>query len=170
MSAYVVGFDHIDALVTAAASVSHTQHSSGLSWYHTADGTEDMERHELSYSDRIMGTVIGQMLIAENVSSVCARHQDCEPGGDLPGTVGETNPEDYKYRSVNSCDLPPETQSVAILKAIACYEYQTCEHSGWATSEAKSFCDALRHKMIGQLPGYADAKAWEFERFPQKAR
>ncbi len=164
MSCYVVGFDHIDALVTAAASVCHGRHDSGLTWYHTADGTEEMERHELSYSDRVMGTAVGQMLLTENVESVCYRYSDCEPGGDLPGTIGETNAEDYTYRPVNSYDLPPETQSVVILKAVRCYIYQACEHPGWSTSEAKSFCEALTVKMINQLPGYDEAKAWEFSR------
>ena len=53
-----------------------------------------------------------------------------------------------------------QVSPVVILSAIACYEYQSCEHPGWATSEAHDFCHALRIKMIRMLPGYADAP-WE---------
>jgi hypothetical protein len=49
---------------------------------------------------------------------------------------------------------------VVILKAIACYEYQSCEHPGWTTSEAHAFCEALRRRMIHHLPGYEEAP-WE---------
>lgn len=158
MSAFVVGFDHIDALVTAAESVDTRRHDSGMSWYH-----ED-ERHELGYMDTTTATEVGRMLIAENVASVCHRYEDCEPGGDmLPGSVGETDPEFYTFTSVNSYELPPETMAVTVLSLIICYEYQSCEHPGWKTSEAKTFCEALRGKMIRNLPGYDDAP-WEFSR------
>jgi hypothetical protein len=46
------------------------------------------------------------------------------------------------------------------LKAISCYEYQSCEHPGWRKSEAHAFCEALRDMAIGCLPGYDDAP-WE---------
>jgi hypothetical protein len=43
-----------------------------------------------------------------------------------------------------------------VLKAIACYEYQSCEHKGWNASEAKKFCAALQNQIIGNVDGYAD--------------
>ena len=51
---------------------------------------------------------------------------------------------------------------VAVLKAISCYEYQSCEHPGWHTSEARQFCSVLRDHMISMLPGYDDAQ-WEID-------
>lgn len=162
MSCYMVGHDHIDALVTAAASVCHERHDSGLSWYHEG------ERWELHYGNADEATNVGQMLMDANLASVCARYSDCEPGGDLPGTIGETDPSAYEFHSVNNYDLPPETQSVVILKALACFEYQACEYRGWDTSSAHAFCQALRSKMIGQLPGYSDANGWEFSRSSAK--
>jgi hypothetical protein len=36
---------------------------------------------------------------------------------------------------------PSEPES--LLKAIACYTYQTCEDDHWPASEARAFCDAL---------------------------
>jgi hypothetical protein len=164
MSAFVVGFDHIDALVTAAESVRPRCHDSGLSWY-TDDASKPggYERHELGYMDTATATEVGRMLIRENVASVCFRYSDCEPDGDLPGTIGETDPEFYTFTSVNAYELPPETMAVTVIKLISCFEYQSCEHPGWKTSEAHAFCEALRHKMISGLPGYDDAP-WGFSR------
>jgi hypothetical protein len=169
MSCYMVGHDHIDALVTAAASVCQERHDSGLRWGWFPDVADDNTSGEfmyteLGYADSERATEVGQMLMRANLESVCARYSDCEPGGDLPGTIGETDPDSYEFHRVNSYDLPPETQSVVILKALACFEYQACEFSGWRDSEAYAFCDALRHKMVNQLPGYSDAKGWEFTR------
>jgi hypothetical protein len=49
---------------------------------------------------------------------------------------------------------------VAVLKAVASYEYQCCEVSNWEGSPAEKFCDWMRRKAIYRLPGYDDA-AWE---------
>jgi len=47
--------------------------------------------------------------------------------------------------------------AVELIKALHCYEYQSCEHPGWRTSQAHSFCRALERRLIGELPGYDDA-------------
>ena len=41
-----------------------------------------------------------------------------------------------------------------LLNAIRGYQYQTCEHPSWETSEAKAFCEALQQRLISMLPGY----------------
>jgi hypothetical protein len=46
---------------------------------------------------------------------------------------------------------------VVILKAIACFEYQCCEHPDWAASQARQFCQELRDRCIDRLPGYQQA-------------
>ena len=46
-----------------------------------------------------------------------------------------------------------------VLKALVAYEYQSCEHEQWSSSQAESFCDALRAVAITTLPGY-DAAPW----------
>jgi hypothetical protein len=43
-----------------------------------------------------------------------------------------------------------------LLNALHAYTYQSCEHNGWETSQAKAFCDALRDRLISTLPGYND--------------
>jgi hypothetical protein len=47
------------------------------------------------------------------------------------------------------------------LKAISCYEYQSCEHPEWKTSQVRQYCEQLRRALIGCLPGYESAP-WEW--------
>lgn len=86
---------------------------------------------------------LGRLLVATNYESVCARYREdvAAPGYRFNPTMGPVS-------------------AVMVLKAIACYEYQSCEHDGWETSRAKEYCDALRMVAIGSLPGYDDAP-WE---------
>ena len=96
---------------------------------------------------------VGAMLAAENRRSVDHRYN-------------ETEMEDFYTftRYPGSCDSvtpgTPGLDPVQVLKAIACYEYQSCEHPEWETSEAHEFCQAVRHATIDRLPGY-EAAAWE---------
>jgi hypothetical protein len=46
---------------------------------------------------------------------------------------------------------------VEVLKAIRCLDYQSCEHPEWASSEAKSYLDALTMACVVKLPGMDDA-------------
>lgn len=153
MSAFEVSDTHIDALVTAALQGSHNE---PLSWYHgeipgtlpgeMLPGGEDyltaLSRTRREVSRENAGTW-GATLLAENRRSVNHRYEEDEIEAPYVFTeiAGHVNP-------------------VAILKAICCYTYQSCEHPEWKTSEARSFCEALREDMIHQLPGYGDA-AWE---------
>lgn len=84
------------------------------------------------------------MLWAENYASVNYRY--CE--------------KDMAPEYVHKSDPYRKWDAVAVLKAIACYEYQACEHPGWKTSEARAFCEELRGNAIHALPGYAEA-SWE---------
>lgn len=51
---------------------------------------------------------------------------------------------------------------VEILKAIQCYEYQSCETEEWEGSLAYKYCKRLTAKVIADLNGYDDAK-WCYE-------
>ena len=152
MSAFEVSDTHIDALVSAALQGAAY---GPLSWHH----------------GDIPGTAPGEMLPGhEDYLAACQRTRR-EVNHENAGTWGATLLAENR-RSVNHRYAEDEIEApyvftrivgvnpVAILKALSCYEYQSCEHPGWATSEAHSFCEALRVHMIGQLPGYADA-AWE---------
>lgn len=154
MSAWIVSKAHIDALVSAAGQIDYGAHSSGLSWYHRD------QRHEMTYTDTETASAVGAMLWAENLRSINYRYPDTvSDETNIPGPsdfAGHASIDAYTFKRTN------RLEPVAILKAIACYEYQTCEHPGWKTSESYAFCDALRHKMIGQLARYDEAP-WGLE-------
>lgn len=137
MSAFILFPDHINYLVNAAVQYAR---DSGLRF----DGCP------VSYDN---ATEVGQRLLAENIASVSYRYSDWDPN-DLPGPIPTPKPADFRHT------LRLDIRPVQLLKAIACYEYQTCEHPGWQTSAAKAFCDDLRHAAIYHLPGY-DAADWE---------
>jgi hypothetical protein len=157
MSAFMVGKTHIDAMVTAAADIVHGHHDSGLRWWKTERYTG--EWGEVGYSDRDQQSATGMMLWAENLASIHARYPDTLEGGMYPGPADFTADDVLAYRFTR---VSGRIDPVAILKAIACYEYQSCEHEGWLASEARQFCIALQHKMICALPGYVTAP-WEID-------
>ncbi len=152
MSAFEVDKTHIDVLVSAALQRIH---GGTLSWYHgdipeTLPG-EALPSHE-NYLERLNTThrevtrdnagMWGALLVAENRRSVNHRYNEDEIE------------EPYEFTRYEGTFNPAK-----ILAAISCYEYQSCEHPEWKTSEAKSFCEALQGRMIGQLPGYGGV--WE---------
>lgn len=165
MSAFVVSKEHIDAMVDSGLRRGPY---GPLRWSHNG------ERFELTQET---ASTVGSMLWTENVTSVEYRYSppdreviygegwESDAGFDLPG----------KYQleliapSVEPIEVPewlseyrfqsrPPRKPIEILKAIDCYEYQSCEHPEWEVSEAFAFCDALRRSLIGDLPGYDEAK------------
>ncbi len=153
MSAFEVDKTHIDVLISAALQGSH---GGPLYWYHgeipnTMPG-EALPSHE-NYLERLNTTrrevtsdnagMWGALLVAENRRSVNHRYNEDEIE------------EPYEFTRYAGT-----FNAVAILKAISCYEYQSCEHPEWEASEAKSFCDALRTDQIHKLTGY-DKAPWE---------
>lgn len=157
MSAFIVSKRHVDALVEAGLRPEYA--GARFSWYH------DAERHELTLSN---ADEVGAMLWAENVRSVEHRYEHVvEAGESLPGTyqletiapgiepievpewVGE-----YRY-DMRTRQLDP----VAVLKLVQCFDYQSCEHDDWRESSAFAYCQTLKDKLIGMLPGY-DAAKW----------
>lgn len=156
MSAFVVSKEHIDYLVHAARMDGYYPGCSAVDY---AYGTEDQ------LNPRTNADAIGRALWAENVRSVMHRYPDATPDR-VPGHC------DMDHESVTMYRCSPLTAPivpVAVLKALDCYEYQSCEHDGWVTSHAKEFCDDLRGRMISELPGYDDAP-WEITAERQPTR
>jgi hypothetical protein len=148
MSAFIVGEEHIRYLVNAGLS-RVIRKGYGLNWY--LDGVRVGTLDGGDNSDDLTG----QMLWDENFKSVNHRYNN---GDDLPGPLGlgRTAPK-YKHRlDFDRKSIDP----VQVLKAIKCYEYQSCEHEGWEKSSANAFCEALRFAAIAALLGYDDAQ-WE---------
>lgn len=146
MSAYMVDREHIVYLVKAAVG----SRDSHFWWTHNGQ-TNRIVRSGLPEDDERLVS-IANMLWRENVKSVQARYQD-KGEGNLPGRIGET----YWITMGDMRFIWPGFDAVQVLKACDCYEYQSCEHEGWESSDAKAFVDALRHKWIAILPRYDDA-------------
>ena len=146
MSAFVVSETHIDYMIRAALRL-HYNHSP-MSWIWNADrATGNYERETLPRGDHAAELRVGQMLWDTNRESVNYRYDDATEGPEYTGRPAA---------SMQALEI----ESVQALKAIACYEYQSCEHDEWEGSEARAFCVALRRRAIDALPGYDDA-AWD---------
>ncbi len=144
MSAFVVDKKHIDILVRAAINRSYHDE---LRYYH--DGTWHTVDHSTANQT-------GQMLWDANVRSVSYRypHDSLES---LPGRIDSPWLKPFEY-DLNA----PVVTPVEVLKAIACFDYQSCEPPEWESAQAHSFCEALRIHAINQLPGY-EAAPWEWQ-------
>ncbi len=152
MSAYMIDRDHVRYLVEAALTIPgrNCQHSH-LTWIWGVDRQANTyERGELYPGDHKRAAEVGQMLWDECHTSVCYRY----PDGDLPGPCDQ----DFTYREHRSTMHRERIEPVQTIKACDCYQYQSCEHPGWDTSQAKAFIDALRSEAWRSLPGYDDAE------------
>lgn len=146
MSAFIVSENHIHALIEAGCSRRYTR-GHVLRWYVSGDPARPRELRWENADE------IGRMLWEENVKSVAHRYPNDTPDT-LPGPVPAADPEAYRWKRPRPRALEP----VEALKAIACYEYQSSEHPEWEASEARAFCEALRHAAIAALEGYEDAE------------
>lgn len=151
MSAYAVTHGTIRLLIEAARRRNPMDpHAGSLRWYHNG------RSHEAGYyGDDERANEIGRMLAQENANSLNYRYPD-----DLNGMIPE-GWLDYVHFNCNK-ELTP----AQVFKAAHCYEYQACEHPGWAESEAHAFLYALLHRWEGRVHGYVDAKwgaplSWE---------
>lgn len=157
MSAFVVDDAHITYLLNAAETfgsltwlapvpdtletlaAAERAHAVGQPW---GDGAPAYYRAVSRSIPTVGYERVGQMLLDENYASVNFRYGQNEAAVFIPG------------------DRFAPVTPIQTLKALDCYEYQSCEHPGWRFSEAHEFCVALRGAAIGHLPGYEDA-AWE---------
>jgi len=130
MSAYIVDQDHIRYMVLAADDQRLRWYWDGH-WY-SLDGRYAERDH----------TEVGQMLWMANFRSVQERY-GARADDELPGGNGAN----FTY-----VHTPPrghiEFDPVQVIKTLKCYEYQSCEHPEWEASEAKRFCEVLRHHII----------------------
>ena len=146
MSAYIVDRNHIRFLIEAARYVAPRRRDPTFRWYH--DGWHELECsiHE-SCDDTL--TSRGQLLWDECRESVAYRYPDNQQ---LSGPINET----FIYEHVDPRE-PFLPTIVEIFSATDCYEYQSCEHPGWHTSNAHDFIQQLRSYAWHLLPGYDEA-------------
>jgi hypothetical protein len=145
MSAYQVSEKHIAILVRAATSLLPHCHKK-FTW-----GCGPGEFIEIQYEtyQSEAESKAALMLASENAKSVAYRYKS------NPSPVGV--PSSWPELTWKPCPIK-------VLKAIKCYEYQSCEHPEWETSSAKRFCDRLRDVATEALPEYGDAK-WDITEF-----
>ncbi len=134
MSCYIVSDNHINYLANAVNHLLKPEHI----MYH-GEGV-----------DPYQSSAIGQLLLDSNVDSYNARYPR-----------EQVNKSDYRYKFRLCRDCLP-INPVQLIKAIQCYQYQSCEHSGWETSKAKEITDSLLRSALRHLPGYNDAK-WSID-------
>jgi hypothetical protein len=125
MSAWIVSRAHIDALVLA-----------GVQWRLITDpGPEKL-------------SALGRMLWAENLASVAYRY----PGD---GDSERPGPNDFRDADVTTYTAPTSEvllSAAGVVKAVDCYEYQSCEHPAWPDSAAAGFAGALRTAVLTCIP------------------
>ena len=143
MSAFIVDKIHIDGLVQAMLE-SNGFHSPFR--YFFKDKSHAVVKENAND--------IGSMLWEENLKSIDSRYPDCKEDGKYPGPI------DFSTKDIVSYTYKRASQRVKLidaLKAIDCYEYQTCEHNDWEKSESFAICQSLRKWLISRLPGYEEA-------------
>lgn len=144
MSAFLVGNDHIDYLVTAIRSYRDIT----TAYIPAPDGI-GVEAIKVEYMD---DTDMGRMLLGTNLTSLMDRYRDSLTFDEMEA------PSRYTYKRWTGPMSPVQT-----IKAVTCFQYQSNEYDGWKDSLAKSLTDLLTSEAISALPGY-EAAAWEVTR------
>lgn len=160
MSAYIVNLDVIDVLASVACRPA--PHGSGLSW------TWPDPSQEYGYGYRLASfdgqDEVGRMLLRENERSIMYRYPDtATPEGApifdrMPGPIDYAGADAYAF-PVSSFPMP---DPVHVLKILACFEYQACEHPAWRDSEAYGFCRSITNRLHAMLPGY-NTGPWDYQ-------
>lgn len=151
MSAFQVSPTHLAFLVRAWVGTAYhgTLH---LPFNLGAPPPSERTPHERQGED-VRIRQVWDLLAAENVKSLNARY----PRDPSRGIRGGAHPYDRTlYQRVLAATQPgPDIARVA--KALACYEYQSCEHDGWKTSDACHLVGFLRAAYLQKVRGYSDA-------------
>lgn len=135
MSAFLCGRDHIDLLVSNCAD----------SWFH------DNKRVYLHDTPRIE---VGRIMIRENIVSLRHRYPDY----DWWAT------DDAWYDRYLHTPVLEDVSAEQIITACDCLAYQSCEHPGWDSSEAKAIVDATRTTALRVILNRCDDLMWEWHR------
>jgi hypothetical protein len=125
MSAFTVGQDHIDLLVTAMVLT--------------------MDNIPNEHGTSVTAAHLGQTLLAENYASVNYRYEE-----QTTVPVYEFNP----VMELMPPRKPTPWHWVQAYKAFSCYEYQSCEHPGWKDSTAKLWVDRMTLELDLLLAGH----------------
>jgi hypothetical protein len=148
MSAFEVCATHIDVMVSAALQRGFGGET--LRWYFgDIPGTEPGEALP-SRSDYLAALEAAR----REVTSENAEQWGATLLAECRASVNYRYNEDEIEEPYVFTEYSGHFSPAIMLGVIGCYEYQSCEHPGWKTSEARAFCEALRDKLIHMLPGY----------------
>lgn len=124
MSAWIVGTDHLDLLVTAAAE-----------WQIISPELADET---------------GRMLWTENLASVAHRYPH-DGDGERPAPDDFSDHDVHRYRFHR---YPGRVDPEVVATAVSSLIYQSCEHPGWPASAACSWTTHLREQAAARIPAY----------------
>ena len=138
MSAFIVGDDHLNALLTYAVDrrISY--------WNPRSKERTDITSRNVEE--------VGRILLDENVRSVDHRY-----GGRIDADEKDAGAR-YTFQRWTARLSP-----VQVLKAVACLDYQSCETNDWDNTLAYRICQAIKDRAISDLPGY-EAAQWEIRK------
>ena len=141
MSAFFVGEDHVNAILSAA-------HLSQWFEFHLPNG------RLARANDTDAMTEAGKALLSENIKSLQHRYP-----GDWKEMV-DIDVNEFVFRFDWPFTARPDC-AIATIKLVNSLDYQSCEHDEWKESWAFGFLAALIRTMIPQLRGYDDAP-WHY--------
>ena len=146
MSASVVTDAHIDVLLDifkqyGGPRYGRHAHDGPMSWLDRS--ANPIRRRDFADHDR-NETLLGRMLLQQNLRSVASRYQEDE--GDAST---------YTYRPTYR-KFQPSTE----LLAIAGFVYQACETDDWERTEAFGFCEALNQRVVEYAIPEQDGDQW----------
>jgi hypothetical protein len=190
MSAWIVSKRHIDIMVQSAiagCTDSRGWLHPGEQFRWRCDGqgymldphaTEPSERPGFvpGYSTEIVTpSMMGQQLVDECVKSVTHRYpNDNVDAGELPGPTDPYYLKPYVFEPVTrpgvftigaaglTVAIEPLVSLAELAKGVACYEYQSCEHDEWESSQAHAICESLTSHILHSLPGF-DKAPWGWD-------
>ena len=148
MSAFFVGTDHINAMLTFVERMD------------TCTPMPDGTRVNRPTNSDL--TKIGQALIHENIASLAFRYPN-----DYEELVDVSEAKRWNYQPDLNWWIKPNT-ALRVIKLCHCYDYQSCEHDGWEQSFAYKFSHWLADRATSRLPGYDDAD-WGYYKNPDEA-
>lgn len=109
-------------------------------------------KHIATLADVSVSPDAARELAIENLTAVEYRYDLTSAAMDAFGIDN-----DEYARACMDAMPDPTLSTVAKLKLLHAYEYQSCEAPDWAESNARRLCDDIRYTLIARLPGYDNA-------------
>lgn len=156
MSAYICDVDHIKALAIFAARRDGGYGSCSRNvepcYLVNADA-----RATATNGDAEIATYYAETLYQENIRSVRSRYPG-DKWSELPGPIEKPL---HIIVTIREMTTARRVEPVAILKAVSCLDYQSCETENYKETLGYQLLDMIRTAAIHALPGYEEA-SWDY--------